>query len=65
LPPYFPDYNPIEQSFAELKVWMRGSRALADSYRDDFGFVALAVQYMAQKAGKHFVPCLISLENTD
>jgi hypothetical protein len=47
-PPYSPDYNPIEQSFAELKAWMRKNRALADSYGDDFGaFVALAVQYMA------------------
>lgn len=23
LPPYSPDLNPIEESFAELKAWMR------------------------------------------
>jgi hypothetical protein len=66
LPLYSPDYNPIEQSFAELKAWMQKNRALADSYGDDFGgFVALAVQYMAQKPGKHFTSCLISLDDID
>ena len=42
LPPYSPDYNPIEQSFAELKAWMRKNRTLADSY-DFRRFVTLAV----------------------
>ena len=23
LPPYSPDFNPIEEAFAELKIWMR------------------------------------------
>ena len=23
LPPYSPDFNPIEEAFAELKAWMR------------------------------------------
>ena len=36
LPPYSPDYNPIEESFAELKVWTKKSRDLALVFGDDF-----------------------------
>ena len=35
LPPYSPDFNPIEEAFAELKAWMRKNNALASSF-DDF-----------------------------
>ena len=28
LPPYSPDYNPIEESFSALKAWMRRNREL-------------------------------------
>jgi transposase len=31
LPPYSPDYNPIEEAFAELKMWMRTNYLLAES----------------------------------
>ena len=26
LPPYSPDFNPIEQAFAKLKAWLRAAR---------------------------------------
>ena len=29
-PPYSPDFNPIEESFAELKAWIKKNRNLAD-----------------------------------
>ena len=64
LPPYSPDYNPIEESFAELKAWMKKNRDLALAYEpeDDFrGFIELAVQGLTQKAGKHFASCFISM----
>jgi hypothetical protein len=37
LPPYLLDYNPIEQSFAELKAWMPKNRPPTDSYNDNLG----------------------------
>ena len=36
LPPYSPDYNPIELSFHCLKVWMRRNKTLAAQYRGNF-----------------------------
>ena len=32
LPPYSPDYNPIEEAFAELKAWMKKNYTLADLF---------------------------------
>jgi len=34
LPPYSPDFSPIEQVFAKLKAWLRkvGKRTIADLY---------------------------------
>ena len=53
IPPYSLDYNLIEESFAELKAWMKN--------RDLGGFNELAVQGLTQKAGKHFASCFISM----
>lgn len=55
LPPYSPDYNPIEESFHDLKAWMKRNRDLLPLYQDNFaGFIELAVNQMADKAGNHF-----------
>jgi transposase len=35
LPPYSPDYNPIEKSFSALKAWIRRNRALAAEFEED------------------------------
>ena len=53
LPPYFPDFNPIELAFSQLKTWLRSAQArtheaLEQSLRDviawitklDFGLLA-------------------------
>ena len=62
LPPYSPDYNPIEESFAELKAWMKKNRGLALTFEGNFGgFIELAVQGLTQKAGRHFASCFISM----
>ena len=34
LPPYSPDLNPIEETFHELKAWMKKHRKLAEEYAD-------------------------------
>ena len=66
LPPYSPDYNPIEESFAELKAWMRKNRVLAEPFIDEGdygGFLELAVQALTDKAGRHFITSCISLND--
>ena len=59
LPPYSPDFNSIEESFAEMKAWMRRNYTLQSNYERFEGFLELAVQYMAAKAGNHFQSCHI------
>ena len=47
LPPYSPDFNPIEQSFHALKMWIRRNQKLTRSrrYKNDFeAFLWLAVR---------------------
>ena len=61
LPPYSPDFNPIEESFAKMKAWMRKNYTLQDNYKNFDGFLELAVQYMAAKAGNHFRSCHIHI----
>ena len=56
---YFPDFNPIDESFAEMKAWMRKNYILQDNYEMLEGVLELAVQYMAAKAGNHFRSCHI------
>jgi transposase len=60
LPPYSPDFNPIEQSFNELKQWMRRHRSLSYDFGDYFeGFVNLAVESVcsAEHARGYFRDC--------
>ena len=49
LPPYSPDYNPIELSFNILKAWMRRHfRDVKDFFRGNFkSFLEYAVSYSA------------------
>ncbi len=36
LPPYSPDFNPIETSFALLKAWIRRNEELVKSYTAEY-----------------------------
>jgi transposase len=64
LPPYSPDYNPIEEAFAELKAWMKKNRALAEPFGTDFeGFIRLGLETLSSKAGNHFRSCHIGTES--
>jgi len=55
LPPYSPDLNPIEESFAELKAWIRKNRDLATECTTYEEFLKLGLDYMSNKAGNHFI----------
>jgi len=55
LPPYSPDYNPIEGSFHDLKAWIRRNRVLATQFDDFENFLHFAVsQTRGLNAEKHF-----------
>jgi transposase len=62
LPPYSPDFNPIEEAFAEMKAWMRKNFILADCVETYDEFVAMALQNQANKPGNHFRSCNIALD---
>jgi hypothetical protein len=59
LPAYSPDMNPIEQSFSQLKAWMRKNQPLAQIMLQDFeGFIQLAITTMQGKDSRgHFRQC--------
>ena len=59
LPPYSPDFNPIEEAFAELKAWMRKNNQLQDAYANFEGFLKAGLMYMGNKMGNHFKYCHI------
>lgn len=61
LPPYSPDFNPIEEAFAELKAWLKKNRTLVDGYETFDGFLEVGMQYMSQKPGNHFRSCHIEM----
>jgi transposase len=46
LPPYSPDYNPIEKSFKQLKSWIKKNYRQAEIF-DDFSFF---LEYATQRA---------------
>ena len=54
LPPYSLDVNPIEESFAELKQWIKKNRNLATECENLEAFLRIALEYMSNKAGDHF-----------
>lgn len=43
LPPYSPDFNPIEQSFATLKAWIRKNQQLISTFSVFSAFLQYAV----------------------
>ena len=57
LPPYSPDYNPIEEAFAEMKAWMKKNYILAEIFNSFEGFLEAALTYMSLKSGNHFRSC--------
>lgn len=61
LPPYSPDFNLIEEAFAELKGWMKKNYLLQEGYSEFEGFLEAAITSIANKAGKHFRSCHIAM----
>ena len=55
LPPYLPDYNPIEATFKDLKAWVKRNHRLAEEYESFEAFLHLAIsQSMGSHAKAHY-----------
>ncbi|PVF91028.1 hypothetical protein CPB86DRAFT_720218 [Serendipita vermifera] len=50
LPPYSPDFNPIELSFASMKAWFRRNRDLVDTCWSDEHLTRILLIRMAFSA---------------
>lgn len=58
LPPYSPDFNPIEQAFHVLKMWIRKHQDEAVLFEDFGEYLALAVEEAGGLyAREHFEKC--------
>jgi transposase len=53
LPPYSPDFNPIEESFSALKAWVRRNRQLEEGFEDFGDFLELAVEDFMERKDAH------------
>ena len=59
MPPYSPDFTPIEQSFAEIKAWMKRNRKkVLECGFEAFYEEAVMSKYGSQ--GNHFRSCNIN-----
>ena len=65
LPPYSPDFNPIEEAFAELKAWFKKNRTLAETFDSLEGFLRLGLAALHDKAKGHFSKCKIGRTITE
>ena len=68
LPPYSPDYSPIEESFAVLKAWMRRNKALAEPLKGCFHLflhIAVAQCNFKKSARGFFESCGIVISDED
>jgi transposase len=61
LPPYSPDFNPIEEAFVELKAWMKKNYILAENFISFQEFIEVALHHMTSKPGNHFRSCFIEM----
>jgi transposase len=55
LPPYSPDFNPIECTFKDLKAWIRRNSSLAVDFLDFGSFLEFAIsQCRGLNVRQHF-----------
>ena len=61
LSPYSPDFNSIEEAFAELKAWMKKNYLLAEGFESFKDFMEVGLTNMSGKTGAHFRSCHIHI----
>jgi len=60
LPPYSPDLNPIESSFAQLKAWIKKNRELVFEFQEFDDFLRFAVEQLRERVKAYFSGCRIA-----
>jgi transposase len=56
LPPYSPDFNPIEATFKDIKAWIKRNHRLVEQFESFDAFLHFAVsQVCGTHAGQHFI----------
>jgi len=63
LPPYSPDYNPIEEAFAELKAWIKRNQTLVENFASFNQFLEAGLNSMSNRSGNHFRSTHIEMED--
>jgi transposase len=59
LPPYSPDLNPIESSFAQLKAWIKKNTELQSGFQEFDDFLRFAMEQLRDRVKVHFIGCRI------
>jgi hypothetical protein len=55
LPPYSPDYNPIETAFSTIKIWIRRNRDFMETCTNsEFAIMAACSQITSDMAKSYF-----------
>ena len=55
LPPYSPDYNPIEKSFSTIKLWIKRNRDFIEACNDPiYALLVACSQITSQMAQSYF-----------
>jgi transposase len=67
LPPYSPDFNPIEESFSDLKAWIRRHWKHIVDYQDFEHFLQTAISKNGDptRALAHFKNCYINVDSIE
>jgi len=60
LPPYSPDLNPIESSFAQLKAGIKKNRELVFEFQEFDDFLRFAMEQLHKHVKVHFSGCRIA-----
>lgn len=54
LPPYSPDFNPIETAFSWLKAWLRRNRNMVEDMGDDTHVLEMACAHITPELAEKF-----------
>ena len=60
LPPYSLDLNPIEETFAQLKAWIKKNRCMPEVFQDYGDFLRMALEILQTDIKEYFWRCRIS-----
>ena len=54
LPSYSPDLNPIEETFAQLKAWIKKNKRIAEGFQDYGDFLSVILEVLHADVKEHF-----------